>query len=113
MRIVQIALLAGLSILSTLAGGHGGGLDANGCHHVRKTREYNRHQSRRAHVVVHAARTLHDGHATPVVGICGAKRYCTQMTSCEESVFYFADCGVSRLDGDSDGVPCEKLCGNH
>ncbi|WP_218915870.1 excalibur calcium-binding domain-containing protein [Sphingomonas jaspsi] len=42
---------------------------------------------------------------------CGAKRYCTQMNSCEEAQFHFRQCGLSRLDGDSDGIPCEDLCG--
>jgi endonuclease YncB( thermonuclease family) len=41
---------------------------------------------------------------------CGSKRYCTQMTSCAEAQFYFRQCGLSRLDGDRDGVPCERLC---
>lgn len=42
---------------------------------------------------------------------CGQKRYCTEMTSCEEALFHLEECGLSRLDGDSDGVPCEALCG--
>lgn len=41
---------------------------------------------------------------------CGAKRYCKEMHSCDEAKFYLNQCGVSRLDGDGDGVPCEKLC---
>jgi endonuclease YncB( thermonuclease family) len=41
---------------------------------------------------------------------CGSKRYCTQMSSCAEAQFYFRHCGLSRLDGDHDGVPCERLC---
>ena len=41
---------------------------------------------------------------------CGNKRYCKEMTSCEEAKFYLSQCGLSRLDGDGDGVPCEKLC---
>lgn len=41
---------------------------------------------------------------------CGAKRYCNQMTSCEEAEFYLIQCGLTRLDGDSDGGPCESLC---
>jgi len=49
--------------------------------------------------------------ATSVAGFtCGGKRYCREMTSCEEARFYLTQCGVSTLDGDSDGVPCEKLC---
>lgn len=41
---------------------------------------------------------------------CGAKRYCGQMTSCEEARYYLTQCGVSSLDRDGDGVPCEALC---
>ncbi|MCQ8119907.1 thermonuclease family protein [Methylomonas rosea] len=41
---------------------------------------------------------------------CGAKRYCKEMTSCDEAKVYLSQCGLSRLDGDGDGVPCEKLC---
>jgi endonuclease YncB( thermonuclease family) len=41
---------------------------------------------------------------------CGNKRYCKEMTSCEEAKFYLTQCGLSRLDGDGDGVPCEKIC---
>jgi endonuclease YncB( thermonuclease family) len=41
---------------------------------------------------------------------CGAKRYCREMGSCEEARFYLERCGLSRLDGDGDGMPCEALC---
>ena len=41
---------------------------------------------------------------------CGAKRYCREMRSCEKAMFYLTECGLSRLDGDSDGVPCESIC---
>lgn len=41
---------------------------------------------------------------------CAGKRYCREMTSCEEAKFYLTQCGVSSLDGNKDGVPCETLC---
>ena len=41
---------------------------------------------------------------------CGNKRYCREMTSCEEARFYHDECGVTRLDRDGDGVACEDLC---
>ena len=41
---------------------------------------------------------------------CGAKRKCGEMVSCEEARFYLEECGLARLDGDGDGVPCEALC---
>jgi len=41
---------------------------------------------------------------------CGAKSSCPQMNSCVEATYYLRSCGVSGLDADSDGVPCEGLC---
>ena len=40
---------------------------------------------------------------------CGPKRTCSQMDSCEEARRYHT-CGVTSLDGDGDGIPCESLC---
>lgn len=44
---------------------------------------------------------------------CGEKYYCFQMSSCEEAMFYYHVCGLKKLDGDNDGVPCENLCGRN
>ncbi|MBW2476795.1 MAG: thermonuclease family protein [Deltaproteobacteria bacterium] len=41
---------------------------------------------------------------------CGAKRYCREMSGCDEAVFYLRNCGAGYLDGDHDGIPCEALC---
>ncbi len=41
---------------------------------------------------------------------CGSKTYCGEMVSCEEAQYYLHSCGLSRLDGDKDGIPCEALC---
>ena len=41
---------------------------------------------------------------------CGSKRYCGEMSSCEEAMYFLNSCGLSRLDGDGDGIPCESLC---
>lgn len=46
------------------------------------------------------------------LGQCGAKRYCREMTSCAEARFYLEQCGVSTIDGDADGRPCENVCGH-
>ncbi len=40
---------------------------------------------------------------------CG-KQLCRQMTSCAEAVYLLRQCGVTRLDSDGDGKPCERLC---
>jgi hypothetical protein len=55
----------------------------------------------------------HKGYQTSSKYVCGKKYYCSQMESCEEAMFYYTVCGLKRLDGDNDGVPCEKLCGHH
>lgn len=42
--------------------------------------------------------------------VCGAKKTCKEMTSCSEAKFHLEQCGLTRLDGDRDGVPCEAKC---
>ena len=42
--------------------------------------------------------------------VCGDKRYCKDMSSCSEAKYYLNTCGLSQLDGDGDGNPCEQLC---
>jgi endonuclease YncB( thermonuclease family) len=41
---------------------------------------------------------------------CGVNWQCRQMSSCDEASYQLRVCGSNRLDGDGDGVPCEKLC---
>jgi len=43
-------------------------------------------------------------------GACGSKSRCGQMTSCDEAYYYLNTCGVSSLDRDKDGIPCESIC---
>ncbi|MDX8130234.1 cold shock domain-containing protein [Methylomonas sp. OY6] len=44
---------------------------------------------------------------------CEGKTRCTQMTSCEEAMFYLNNCPGSVTDGDNDGRPCEdQWCGH-
>lgn len=45
---------------------------------------------------------------TPLPAGCGPKRYCRQMSSCAEAREYLQNCGLSSLDGDGDGMPCER-----
>lgn len=44
---------------------------------------------------------------------CSGKVYCSEMISCAEAKFYLRNCPGTKLDGDKDGIPCEKQwCGN-
>lgn len=45
---------------------------------------------------------------------CTPRRYCTQIATCAEAEWYYQNCSWGyHLDGDSDGIPCEKLCGSN
>ena len=39
---------------------------------------------------------------------CNGKIWCSEMTSCKEAKFYLRNCPGTKMDGDSDGVPCES-----
>jgi len=39
---------------------------------------------------------------------CDGRIYCSQMTSCEEAKFFLQNCPGVKMDGNGDGVPCEK-----
>jgi endonuclease YncB( thermonuclease family) len=41
---------------------------------------------------------------------CAGKSKCGEMSNCAEANFYLNECGLSRLDRDHDGVPCESIC---
>jgi hypothetical protein len=44
---------------------------------------------------------------------CDGRVSCSQMTSCNEAEFFLANCPGVKMDGNGDGVPCEKQwCGN-
>lgn len=68
-----------------------------------------RHGAARPRPQSGAAGTM-DGALNVAGGTCGAKRYCREMTSCAEAQFYLHQCGLSRLDGDGNGVACDSLC---
>jgi hypothetical protein len=39
---------------------------------------------------------------------CDGRTYCSQMTSCAEAKFFLANCPGVKMDGDRNGIPCEK-----
>jgi hypothetical protein len=42
---------------------------------------------------------------------CDGRTHCSQMTSCEEATYFLRNCPGTKMDGDNDGIPCEKqLC---
>jgi hypothetical protein len=42
---------------------------------------------------------------------CDGRKYCSEMTSCEEAKYFLAHCPGVEMDGDRNGIPCERqLC---
>jgi len=45
--------------------------------------------------------------------VCDGRQYCSQMKSCSEAIFFIHNCPNTKMDGDRDGIPCERqLCGH-
>jgi hypothetical protein len=45
---------------------------------------------------------------------CDGRVYCSQMTSCEEATWFLQHCSGVKMDGEGDGVLCERQwCGHH
>ena len=39
---------------------------------------------------------------------CDGRRYCSQMTSCAEATYFLRNCPNTKMDGNNDGIPCER-----
>lgn len=45
---------------------------------------------------------------------CDGRVYCSEMTSCDEAMYFLEHCPGVKMDGEDDGVPCERQwCGSH
>jgi hypothetical protein len=39
---------------------------------------------------------------------CDGRIYCSQMRSCAEATYFLRNCPGTKMDGDNDGIPCER-----
>lgn len=39
---------------------------------------------------------------------CDGRTHCSQMTSCDEAIYFLKHCPGTQMDGDGDGEPCEQ-----
>ena len=39
---------------------------------------------------------------------CDGRKYCSEMTSCQEAKYFLKNCPGTAMDGDGDGTPCES-----
>jgi len=42
---------------------------------------------------------------------CDGRQHCSQMGSYEEAKFFIENCPDTKMDGDDDGIPCERQFG--
>jgi hypothetical protein len=47
-------------------------------------------------------------HNQPTAFKCDGRIYCSQMTSCAEAKFFLENCPGVKMDGDNNGIPCER-----
>jgi len=79
---------------------------------------YGQYQSRRAaKAVPEAAADMSPPVASPAARPsveptpqfrCDGRTYCSQMSSCAEATFFLKNCPGVKMDGNNDGIPCEK-----
>lgn len=39
---------------------------------------------------------------------CDGRTHCSQMHSCAEATYFIQNCPNTKMDGNNDGVPCER-----
>lgn len=47
----------------------------------------------------------------PVLAFDCVETLCSQITSCAEAYYKYEVCGHTKRSSDSDGIPCENVCG--
>jgi hypothetical protein len=46
--------------------------------------------------------------SSPSQFTCDGRTHCSAMTSCAEAKYFIQHCPNTKMDGNNDGVPCEK-----
>jgi len=44
---------------------------------------------------------------------CDGRQHCSQMRSYDEAKYFITHCPHTKMDGDNDGIPCERQFGRH
>lgn len=80
---------------------------------VRKTptiQELNAAEKRKREAAASAPATRPTAPAPPVTSAftCDGRTHCSQMRSCAEAKYFLAHCPGVKMDGDGNGIPCER-----
>lgn len=106
MKFLAVRLIAATLMFPMFVHAHGGRTNSEGCHNDRKSGGYHCHGG------VPTRKSAEPHKSQTEESACGGKYLCKEMDSCDEAKHYLNDCGLSRLDRDNDGIPCESICGN-
>jgi len=60
------------------------------------------------HVASTSGPLVGEGEASTPLFNCDGRTMCSQMTSCAEATYFVQHCPNTKMDGNSDGVPCER-----
>jgi hypothetical protein len=64
-------------------------------------------------VETQSADELEDTGSTAPKFSCDGRTHCSQMTSCDEAMYFLENCPGVKMDGEGDGIPCEgQWCGD-
>jgi len=44
---------------------------------------------------------------------CDGRQHCSQMRSYKEAKYFITHCPNTKMDGDNDGIPCERQFGRY
>jgi Excalibur calcium-binding domain len=66
-------------------------------------------KKRRAATTAKASEKVAPAPASVASGFsCDGRQYCSQMKSCAEAKYFLSNCPTAKMDGDKNGIPCEK-----
>ena len=57
---------------------------------------------------VYDSAPIYESVPTETIFKCDGRQHCSQMTSYDEAVFFLRNCPNTKMDGDRDGIPCER-----
>lgn len=104
-------IFAALSLLIAMTGtdAHDGAINSCGGHTNNETGEYHLHDYKKYRACLSREEATKQA-KRKMIFKCGNKSACNEMSNCKEATYYFEKCGLSELDSNKDGIPCDKLC---
>ena len=108
-NITPIFAVLSLLFVITETDAHDGTINSCGGHLNDETGEYHLHDYRKYRACLSRKEATEQA-KKKMIFKCGHKNTCHEMANCKEATYYFEKCGLSELDSNKDGIPCDKLC---